>query len=289
MITTLRIRQLLPAFALVAAACSDSNSPDVSSSFDGTVTADLAPAAGEAVAADVDFFRAASATEAGASFALSADGSGSSALVAPSGGANAWISSSCVYNSTTQYFDCPPLSRGGRTHTVSYGVFNLAGASQTAYDPVTTASIRFIVKDTGAVQWTFNGSTFSDTSSRNRDHTVSLLQGDPDTVRAWNGTGTTKIKASAQGQITRLYNYVSNDTITNVRFRMPRLVNPYPLTGTIVNNFTITRTVSGTDTQTRTTTRRVVVTFNGTATATMTIGDEIYNLNLDTHRPTRRQ
>lgn len=289
MITSLRIHRLLPALTLVAAACSDSNSPDVSSSFDGTVTADLAPAAAEAIAADVDFFSAASATEGGASFALSAGGSGSSTVAAPSGGANAWISSSCVYNSTTQYFDCPPLSRGGRTHTVSYGVFNLAGASQTAYDPVTTASIRFLVNDTGAVQWTFNGSTFSDTSSRHRDDTVSLLQGDPDTVRAWNGTGTTKMKASAQGQITRLYNYASNDTITNVRFRMPRFVNPYPLSGTIVHNYTITRTVSGTDTQTRTATRRVMVTFNGTATVTMTIGDETYTLNLDTHRPTRRR
>jgi len=275
----------------LAAACSDSTSPSSQQSFEATASADLAPSAGEDVATDYSFYAGASATAVGGSFSqnTAAGTSGISAsLNVPTHAAATWISSACTYNSTTQYFDCPPVTRLWHTFTVSYGLFDASNVNQSAYDNVTTASINFIIADTGAVLWTQFGNTFADTSGRHRDATVSNLQGSPDTVHIWNGHGTSAIHSVRSGQITKRFVFTSNDTTTDLRFRLPRDINPYPLSGTIVRSYTITRTREASDTTTRTTTRRVVVTFDGTANASMLVGTDQYILNLDTHRVTKQ-
>ena len=285
------------AIVFAAIGCSDSTSPSGAlSSFDSEVTADIAPSAAEDIASDVSFFSGADASGSGGTFAVVGDGAtiagdGASAQInyMPAGaGVSAWISSRCTFDAGTGRFVCPPIVRGHQNYTISYALYDASGVNQSAYDNVTTASINFVVTDSGATSYTWNGNTFADTLLRRHDRTVTGLAGNPDTVHTWNGNGTGSIHTTHTGQITKRYVLAANDTATNIKFRQPRGINPYPLSGTFVKNYTVTRTREASDTTTHTATRRVVVTFNGTADVPMTINDVAYSLNLDTHRATKQ-
>lgn len=286
--TTPLIRTVGSAIALAAVwACSgsDSTSPTTpSSAFDQTVTADLAPSAAEDISTDYNFYSGASASSMGLSFAILGTDRGWPQLIRPGNRAFRWFSKNCQYDSTSTSFQCPSITKGNHSFTASYTVYDANGTPQSAYDSVTTASIMFQWADSGATGWDFNHSTFGDTSSRQHVVTVSNLAGNPDTVQVWNGTGTGHIHSVHTGQIAKIYDYQFADSAQNLAIRLPHDVNPYPLSGTIIKNYTVTRTRQASDTTTRTTTRRVVVTFDGTSTATMTIGDSTYSINLDSHR-----
>lgn len=289
------------AAALVVAAgvaCSDSTAPGGSSpssaaSFEASVTPDLAPSAGEEIATDYSFMSGADMTGSGGSFTVNSvgativgDGISASVNAPPSGGAAAWISPSCTFNSGTGRFNCPPLERGKQTYTVSYALFDANGTTQSQYDKKTTASINFIVADTGEVNFSANQNNFSDTTYRLHNRTVSTLLGD--TVHTWYGSGAGSVHSTRTGQITKEYTFASVDTASAIKFRQPRDINPYPLGGTFVKNYTVTRSREASDTTTHTTTRQVVVTFNGTVNVPMTINGTAYMLNLDTHKVTKQ-
>ncbi len=283
---------------MTAAACSDatapgSSSPSASASFEASVTQDLAPSAGEDMATDYAFMSAADLTGLGASFTSSTAGAmiagagvSGSVNTPPSSGSAAWISPSCTFNPATGRFNCPPLTRGTQTYTTSYALFDINGTTQSSYNKATTASINFIVADTGRTSFSANNNTFTDTTYRLHNRTVSTLLGD--TVHTWNGSGTGSIHSTRTGQITKTYMLTSADTASAVRFRQPRDINPYPLGGTFVKNYTVVRTRQASDTTSHTATRQVVVTFNGTVNVPMTINGVAYMLNLDTHKVTKQ-
>lgn len=284
---------------LGAVACgSDSiaTAPTASASFESTVNADVAPSIGAAAANDYTFYSSTDMTGSGALFSINAAGARlvdagngvSASLQAPPAAAAAWISPSCTLDPASGRFTCPPVSKNGQTWTTSYALFDANGVNQTKYDKVTTASINFIVSDTGAVSTTSNDNTFADTISRRHNETVSGLAGDPDTVHTWNGYGSSSVKIVGVGQITKVYVLASTDTSSNIRFRQPRDINPYPLSGTLVRNYTVTRTRLASDTTTHTASRRVVITFNGTANVPMTVGADRFVLNLDTRKVTKQ-
>lgn len=303
----MQVRSLIPSIAVLVAAvgavaCSggDSTAPSLSpsASIETEASADLAPSAGEAIASDYTFYSSADLTGSGALFSMNVAGASvinvgggvSADLSAPvraATGTAAWISPSCIFDANTGRFACPPVSKNGQTFTTSYALFDASGVTQSKFDKVTTASINFIVTDTGATSYSSNGNSFADTTSRRHNRTVSGLAGDPDTVHTWNGNGTSLIHSARSGQIVKIYQFASTDTATAVRFRQPRDINPYPLSGTVVRNYTVTRIREATDTTRKTATRRVVVTFNGTANVPMTVGADTYTLNLDTHKVTK--
>jgi len=267
------------------------------------VSADLAPSAGEDVATDYNFYATASGSATGATFARlmpTGGSSGSSTGIfmqrtpapSPSGltasAIVAWINPACVYTSATSNFVCPTLTWMGHSLSVSYTLFDSLGVAQSQYSPTLTASVALVVSDTGAVAYTWNNNSFADTSSHHRNVTLSNLLGSPDTLHIWNGVGSTAIHSVRSGQITKTYQLSSNDTTTNVAIRQPHGLNPYPLSGTIVRNYSVVRTKQASDTTTHSATRRVVVTFNGTADVPMTVGTETYSLNLDSHRVTKQ-
>jgi hypothetical protein len=285
-------------FILGASACSDSTapsagSPSASASFEAAVTPDLAPTAGEDIATDYAFMSGADLTGSGASFSVNVPGAtiagvGVSPRVntPPTSGSATWISPSCVFNSATGRFNCPPMTRGTQTYTTSYALFDASGTTQSVFNRSTTASINFIVADTGETSFSANNNTFSDTTYRLHNRTVSTLLGD--TVHTWNGTGTGSVHSTRTGQISKVYAFAAVDTVTGVKFRQPRDINPYPIAGTLVKDYTVTRTRQASDTTTHTTTRQVLVTFNGTANVPMTINGTSYSLNLDTHKVTKQ-
>jgi len=285
-------------FAIGAVACSDAtapaaSSPSASASFESEVTPDLAPSAGEDIATDYAFYSSADLTGSGSAFGTNTAGASIvSAGVSPSvnapppGGAAAWISPSCVFDAGIGRFNCPPLMRGNQSYTVSYALFDANGTTQLQYNKSTTAAINFIVADTGQTSYSSNDNTFSDTTYRLHNRTVSTLLGD--TVHTWNGSGTGNIHSTRQGQILKDYTFSSVDTASAVTFRQPRDINPYPIGGTFVRNYTVVRTREASDTTTHTATRQVVVTFNGTVNVPMTINGVAYSLNLDTHKVTKQ-
>ncbi|HEY5086465.1 MAG TPA: hypothetical protein VII66_03815 [Gemmatimonadaceae bacterium] len=232
-------------------------------------------------------------TSSGASFSINAPGAtiagvgaSPSVNVPPSGGSATWISPSCVFNPAIGRFNCPPITKGTQTYTTSYALFDINGTTQSAFDKATTASINFIVADTGQTSYSANSDTFTDTTYRLHNRTVSTLLGD--TVHTWNGSGTGSVHSTRTGQISKVYTFSSIDTASAVRFRQPRDINPYPLGGTFVKNYTVVRTREASDTTTHTTTRQVVVTFNGTVNVPMTINGVAYMLDLDTHKVTKQ-
>jgi hypothetical protein len=292
------VSSIAAALALAAAAaCSDSTAPAASAagssaSFEASVTPDLAPSAGEEIATDYSFISAADLTGAGASFGANVAGAtvagdGISAIVnPPAPRAAAWISPACTFDAGTGRFFCPPVTRGKQTYTVNYALFDANGTTQSQYNKQTTASINFIVADTGETSFSANNNTFTDTTYRLHNRTVSTLLGD--TVHTWFGSGTSSVRSTRTGQIAKSYTLTSVDTASAIRFRQPRDINPYPLGGTFVKNYTVVRTREASDTTTHTATRQVVVTFNGTVNVPMTINGVAYMLNLDTHKVTRQ-
>lgn len=281
-----------------AVACSDSTAPGGSSagataSFEASVTQDLAPSAGEDIATDYAFMSAADISGNGGSFSSSSTGAtivgaGVSPIVnvPPNSADAAWISPSCVFQPATGRFNCPPVTRGRQTYTTSYALFDTNGTTQSQFDKSTTASINFIVADTGETSFSSNNNTFTDTTYRLHNRTVSNLLGD--TVHTWYGSGAGTVHSTRTGQITKVYEFASVDTASGIRFRQPRGINPYPLSGTFVKNYTVVRLRQASDTTTHTATRQVVVTFNGTVDVPMTINGVAYTLNLDTHKVTRQ-
>lgn len=282
--------------ALGAAACSDSLGPLTSNNpsalFEGQVNDDIAPSVGEEVGSDYAFLSGTDISGSGGSFSANVPGAtadqpgglSANVSVAPPSGSAVWINPACTFDAGTGRFTCPPVTKRSQIYSASYALFDARGVNQSQYDKVTTASINFIVTDSGAVAFSSNGNVFTDTTLRRHNRTISGLAGDPDTVRTWNGTGTASVRSTRAGQIAKSYTLAGNDTLTDVRFRQPRDINPYPLSGTLVKNFTVTRARMASDTVSRTTTRRIVVTFNGTVNVPLQIGANSYILNLDTRK-----
>lgn len=82
----------------------------------------------------------------------------------------------------------------------------------------------------------------------------------------------------------------STSVITNVVHPVPRTDDAWPLSGTITRDVTI-NVVNGPDGDV-TRSRTVVITFNGTNLATMTVGDETFEIDLSTRsgrHPFRRR
>jgi hypothetical protein len=286
MITHRSIATLSCALLLTSVwACSDSTAPTQtpSDAFTKAAIADLAPSAGEDVAADLNFYTSAGATAGGATFDVTTEGN--QAHIAAR---SKWVSPLCSYDDETQFFICPTVTWFFHTYSAKYQLLDANDTPQSDYDNSTTAAVHFIASDTSAISWDIGQSSFNDTSSRHLDVTLSGLEGAPDTVHVWDGTGSGHIHSQRTGQISRLYDFVFNDTTSAVRIRQPRNINPYPLSGTIVKNYTVTRERQASDTTTHTTTIRVMVTFNGTASVPMMVGDTEYLLNLDTRRVTKQ-
>lgn len=159
------------------------------------------------------------------------------------------------------------------SRTVTF--FDAAGNQQDAYNPLTTASMRMLIEMSGAVErdgWTA-------TIARSRDVTVSGLVGE-EMERTWNGTSSTAVTRSQHTDAngTRTYDMSGVGTIADVVRGVPRDVNPWPLSGTITRSITVVITNGPDGDVTRE--RTVLVTFNGTQFATLTVNGEEFELDL---------
>ena len=162
-----------------------------------------------------------------------------------------------------------------RTRTATY--FDADGIEQADRDPLTTASIHVVIASTHE----FSRASWTATGSRTRDLMITGLEGE-ETSRTVNGTGSSSVARSRHTDKNgaRTYDMSSTSVIENVVHPVPRTDDTWPLSGTITRHVTV-NIVNGKDGDV-TKSRTVVITFNGTNLAAMTVDDETFEIDLST-------
>jgi len=273
------------ALAIAIAACGDSTSPllsnqDVTSTDSSDVAAQVAA---DAATSDVQTMNGVSNTM---GWSVAAPNSGvsmnymASAHPDLSAALSATFKSECTYNSVDGRFHCLEQTNGnGVTVIRIITLYDTTGATMDHFDS-TTASLNVQATLSGIVSLK-NG---ADTVNGTRNLTATGLYGAHNTTRTWNGTGDGTHGAYwSDSAASRTSHVTYSTTFTNVVVDLPRSTNPYPASGTI------TRVVTGTGVvikngkkRTVTVTRTVTITFNGSQTVPMIVGDEHYTVDLST-------
>ena len=262
------LRRSVPALAIVAlAACGD----DPVSADQVTLLAseDVAASSGEAIALDLAVMLGAEAD----------------ALGAPAGPGLSFMAVTPPAGCTQQEdggFSCPNRAEGTVTWSRLFYFYD-GTTVQDGYDALTTDSIVFITAVTG----TASRGGYTADFARDRHITLSGLDG-TETQRTWNGFGSGSRSETWTGERgTRTYDVISMDSVQNVVVNLPRTSNPYPASGSMIHRVEVEATFSGTAGDgSRTFSRRVQVTFNGTASVPLTINDRSCTLNLATRQVT---
>jgi hypothetical protein len=169
-------------------------------------------------------------------------------------------------------FAAPPTDR---TRTVTF--YDAAGNEQEAHDEVTTASIHIVSEFSGEM----GRDSWSGSISRSRDMTISGLEGD-ETTRIANGSGSSTVSRSRHSDEDgdRSYDMSGTSLITDVVHGVPRDENPYPLSGTVTRDVGVVVVNGPNGDETRN--KHVVITFDGTQFATMSVDGESFEVDLST-------
>jgi len=186
----------------------------------------------------------------------------------------------CTFNAGSGRLECPTATRGDLTVTRSYAFWDAGNVVQNHYDAALTAKANVQTHVSGER----TGEHWSGEIDRTRDMTATGLAGD-ETTRTWNGSGTSAVTRSRHNDSgdERSYDINCTLTVSNVVVPVPHGDEHYPLSGSITHQCTITFDGGPKDGQT--VTRTATVTFNGTATASVTVGDKTFDIDLKTrHR-----
>jgi hypothetical protein len=231
--------------ALAACSGNEPTNANLGAAASALVNADIASVSAEAVGQDVEFMRGP-----GGNFALG-------------------------FAAERGKFECGNAARDGLTATRSCVFKDAAGATQSAYDDQTTAS----VTESAAVSGTVTRGAVTMTIDRTNTFVVTGLAGN-NTTATWNGTGsgTASRVRTAENGTTREYNMTYTTQRTDVV--LPASTTGWPLSGTVTKRFTLTFVGGANDG--KTITRDVVITFNGTSTPAATINGEAWELDLTT-------
>lgn len=241
----------------VLAGCDDVTSPE----FDDQMTLDAAMLAADATVEEVTMW----SQPFGFSQPAAAPGSNPATIGRP-GGDGTWS--------------------GEFSGTRSVTFYDENGVEQTEYDPLLTESIN-IVRE---IEGTIVRGTFTAEIHRERDMTVSGLLGE-ETHRTWNGGGSSLTARSGvlDDGSERSHTVEGSYEFEDVVVPIPGSDNPWPVSGTITRVMTVTRdTPDGVQTREVT----IVITFDGTSTATAVVNGEVMEIDLtarDQRRPLRRR
>jgi hypothetical protein len=172
----------------------------------------------------------------------------------------------CSYSASTGRITCDPVTSRGLTVTRSAAYKDSNGQSQSAFDSATTNSINVQVTVTGTViRHDGDTSQVNDAS----DRTVSGLLAAQRTVNGTSRADEAIKGTDSIGHFTA--NRVAGDTASNVVIPAASTINvhPYPTSGTVTRSMQITLTHDGQSPVTST--RREVVTYDGSDTAKIVI------------------
>jgi hypothetical protein len=171
----------------------------------------------------------------------------------------------CVFSSATGDVTCGPTVRGGLTVTRILTYKTLGGTAQSKLDS-TTSSVRTRVTANGTVQ---RRDSVTSTVRNSSDRTVTGMQAGS-TLRTVNGTaqGAESSTGKTRDGLAFTSERVMGDTTTGVRVPVENGRPTYPTAGTVIRAMRVAMTAGG---KSSTSTRREVLTYNGTATATLVI------------------
>jgi hypothetical protein len=189
----------------------------------------------------------------------------------------------CTYEPVSERVVCPPVTRENTLVVErSYMFFDAQNAVQQAYDALLTAKANVKTHVHGEK----SGEHWTATIDRSRDMTVTGLAG-TETQRTWNGTGTSSATRSRHTEGgDRSYDIDCTLTVADVVVPVEHGQDRFPLSGTITRACTIT--IDGGPRDGQTLQRTLVVTFNGSQTATLTIGDRTFDIDLKSRHRTAR-
>ena len=184
----LRTRLYVAGLFVAAAACSSADTTTAGTVADqAVITADVAAAAADGMAEDVDVFTGMDGGIGNVSAAMSSDNPGAAYLFGP-GGFRPGLTG-C--NFVTGTFNCPGTLKNGLVVTRTITLFDASGATQSAFDSLLTASIHVVADVSGDRThgpWTA-------TVARHRDFTITGLAG-TETSRTVSGNGSETISSS---------------------------------------------------------------------------------------------
>jgi hypothetical protein len=173
------------------------------------------------------------------------------------------------------------------TREVTYYDDDAAQVEMAFYDPLETATINFVFSLQGERSRTTQSGTMSMEVSRDRNLWLSGLEGE-ETTRTWNGTGSRDVDRVRQSDDrgTWTYDMDASALIEDVVVGVPRIDNPWPLSGTITREIHVEVVNVVGDTFIRD--RTVVITFNGTQFVIATVNGEEFEIDLASRTHKRR-
>lgn len=172
----------------------------------------------------------------------------------------------CAFDAGSSRVVCDPITHDGLTVTRSAAYTTGGGAVQTTFDSLTTNTINIHVSVSGTKVRRDNATSVVQHTS---DRTVSGLA-PGSTQRTVNGTsgGTENITGTnTTGSFTAVRTI--GDTVTGIVIPVSTTGMAFPTAGTVVRSAQIVLTYAGQSPTTST--RREVVTYNGSSSATVTI------------------
>ena len=189
----------------------------------------------------------------------------------------------CVYMPFTQRLACVPVTRGSLVITRSYMFWDANNVVQQSYDPQLTAKANINTTILGETE----GENWSASIDRFRDMTVTGLAG-TETQRTWNGNGEDHLSRSRHNEGgERTYQIDCTLEVVDVVVPVPNGTGDrFPISGTITRRCTVT--FSGGPRDGQTVERTLVVTFNGSQTATLTVGGKSFDIDLKLRRRFQR-
>jgi hypothetical protein len=175
-------------------------------------------------------------------------------------------SDNCAFSTTTDRVECATSTHDGLTINRSFSFLDASGAVQQAFDTGTTNTVNVKKSVSGTIT---HHETVTSTVNGSSDLTVAGLA-TGSTQRTVNGTsaGTDATTGTRDG-VAFTAQRSAGDTVTALVIPIQNDHPTFPTAGTIVRSMTATVTLSG---QTpSTSSRREVITFDGSATAKVVI------------------
>jgi len=179
---------------------------------------------------------------------------------------HAGFDDACAWDAAVERVVCTVETRNGLTVERSFSFLDADGNVQTAFDGVTTDVMNTRISVLGTVT---RNNGFTTTVDHASDRTVSGLSAGS-TGRTVNGTSAgneTTTGTNDAGDFTVVR--VMGDTTTNVIVPLDTGTPPYPVSGEVIRSMKVTLTYAGQAPETST--RREVVTYDGSDTATLVI------------------
>jgi len=175
-------------------------------------------------------------------------------------------SDNCVFSTTTNRVECPTITHDGLTINRSFSFLDASGAVQQAFVRGTTNTVNVKKSVSGTVT---HHETVTSTVNGSSDLTVAgLASGSTQRTVDGKSAGTDASTGTRDG-VAFTASRAAGDTITGLVIPIQEDHPTFPTAGTIIRSMTATVTVSGKTPSTSS--RREVITFDGSATAKVVI------------------